>query len=110
MGAERNHIVIDIEPLNDAADIAVFAGAADGFELGSCMGLVVQEGRHCFAQSNNNYPISKYYREGRARIKQITVRLRNLDGSLYEPDGADHLIALRLTRSATHAKKVVFPR
>ncbi len=108
-------IVLDIEPLNDNDIGHVTDAPSQGFDVGRCFGMVLardaaQVADRMLDVSNGNYPVQKYYRDGRSRIKQIMVTLRRLDGSVFDFGGADHFMALRFTTKRTQPKKSVFAR
>ena len=108
-------IVLDIDPLNDNDIGHVQDAPSQGFDVGSCFGMVLardaaQVADRMLDVSNGNYPVQKYYRDGRSRVKQIHVTLRRLDGSIFDFGGADHFMTLRLVSKRTQPRKSVFTR
>lgn len=108
-------IVVDIDPLNDN-DIAFSRdGPLSRFQVGNCFGYVLardpaRSSDHMLEVNSTSYPVQKYYRDGRSRIRRLTVTLRRPDGSIYDFGGADHFMAIRLICKRTQPKKAIFAR
>lgn len=109
-------MVLDIDPLNDN-DVAQpeTAALSSGFNIANCFGFLLFDDpsnvtNSMLNVSNNNYPINKYYREGRSRVHRLMVRIRRLDGSLVNFRDTDHIFTIRLTVKRTQPKKSVFTR
>lgn len=113
----RGHklIVIDIDVLNNN-DIALSEdGPINAFKVGDAFGFVTlrspSEVKDNMVELNSwSYPVQKYYRDGRSRIQRLTITLRRPDGSIYDFNGLDHFMAIRLTVRRTQPEKPVFGR
>jgi hypothetical protein len=107
-------LVLDIPQLNDN-DVATLASASTEFNLGACFGLVYTKSPPHMADkileiNSTSYPIKKTYRGGRSRVRQITVNVRRVDGSLVDFRGAEHCFTLRLVVKRTQPLRAVFAR
>ena len=60
--------------------------------------------------NNNSYPIRKYYRNGLSRVNNLTLRMRRLDGTIFDFNGNDYYLTIRLTVTRTQLPKPVFVR
>jgi hypothetical protein len=108
-------LVLDIDPLNNNDIGHVRDTPNQGFDVGQCFGMVLARDAATVADrmldvSNGSYPIQKYYRDGRSRIRSLKVTIRRLDGSIFDFGGADHFMAIRLTTKQTQPGKSVFTR
>lgn len=113
----RGHklIAIDIDVLNENDIALVEDGPVNAFKVGSAFGFVTlrspSEVKDNMVELNSwSYPVQKYYRNGRSRIQRLTVTLRRPDGSIYDFNGLDHFMAIRLTVKRTQPEKPVFGR
>lgn len=100
-------IVLDIDPINGD-------GVVTGFGLGNAFGVIPIKPSFCndgvLEINSTSYPVSKVYRNGLSRIKQLTIRLMNEDGSLFDFDGQEHFMTLRFTVKRTQPMKPMFCR
>lgn len=100
-------IVLDIDPINGD-------GVVTGFGLGNAFGVIPIKPSFCndgvLEINSTSYPVSKVYRNGLSRIKQLTIRLLNEDGSLFDFDGQEHFFTLRFTVKRTQPLKPMFCR
>lgn len=106
-------LVLDIPQLNDN-DVSQTKSDTD-FRTGSCFGIILQRdpatvSDRILENSSSSYPVQKYYRDGRSRISQLTIRIRRVDGTLFTFGGADHIFSLKFTMKRTQPKKSVFAR
>lgn len=106
-------LILDIPQLNDN-DVSQ-TKSDTGFRTGSCFGIVLQRdpatvSDRIMENSSSSYPVQKYYREGRSRVGQLTVRIRRVDGTLFSFGGAEHIFTLKFTMKRTQPRKSVFAR
>jgi hypothetical protein len=108
-------IVLDIDPLNDNDMALVENSSRSAFNIGNAFGLIyvrdpafASDGM--FDLSNSTYPIQKYYRDGRSRVKNLTITCRRPDGSIFDFNGAEHCMTIRLTVKRSQPKKAIFAR
>ena len=108
-------VVLDIDPLNDN-DIAIFDDdGAGAICLADYFGFIVLRDASFvndrMAEINNNsFPIRKYYREGRSRIKDLCITHRRPDGTIVNYGNIDHFMTIRLTVKRTNGPKPMFAR
>ncbi len=108
-------LVLKIEELNNNDIALVENGPMRQFNVGSCMGIFTTRDPANVSDrildiNSNNYPIQKSYRNGRSRIKTLTVTFTRLDGSICNFGGLDHFITLAFTVKRSQPKKPVFAR
>jgi hypothetical protein len=107
-------LVLDIPQLNDN-DVATLVSASTEFNLGACFGLVYTKSPPHMADkileiNSTSYPVKKTYRGGRSRVRQLSINVRRVDGSLVDFRGAEHCFTLRLTVKRTQPLRAVFAR
>lgn len=106
-------LILDIPQLNDN-DVSQTRSDTD-FKTGSCFGIILQRdpatvSDRILENSSSSYPVQKYYRDGRSRVNNLTIRIRRVDGTLFTFGGADHIFTLKFTLKRTQPKKSVFAR
>jgi hypothetical protein len=111
-------LVLDVDPLNstqNASGSVSQRGAARMLPLGEYFGVLLVRDPACvgdrmYELTNNSFPIRQVFREGRARVEHLAVRLRRPDGTVVDLGGVDFHLTFRLTTWRVQAPKPVFAR
>jgi hypothetical protein len=109
-------VVLDIAPLNNDDTAQIQDASETGvLSLGEYFGFVLLRdpagvGDRMCEMTNNSYPIRKYYRNGVSRVNNLILRMRRIDGTIYNFGGNDYYLTIRLTVSRTQLPKPVFAR
>ena len=108
-------IVLDIDVLNNNDIAFPQPGPDNRFDIGDCFGVILVKdpafsNEGMIEISSGSYPVKKYYRNGKSRIKELLITLKRPDGTMYNFGGLDHFMALKFQVKRTQPDKPVFCR
>lgn len=108
-------IMVDIAPFNDN-DLAMVEDTGSGTQfMRNYFAIILLRpaafvNDNSFDLCNNTYPMRRYFREGKERVKNLTVALRKPDGSLVDFGNLNYMLTLRLTVRRVQPVKSMFTR
>ena len=108
-------IMVDISPFNDN-DFALINDSGNGSQSMHPYFAIILTRPSAFVSesiidiNNNNFPMHRYFREGKERIKDLSVALRRPDGSVIDFGNLDFFLTLRLTVKRAQQHKPLFAR
>lgn len=108
-------MIIDIDPLNDNDILRLDDGGMGAVNLTNYFGIVLLRdpsfvNDRIVEVNTNSYPVRKYYRETRSRVKDLNVALRRMDGSIVDFQGVDFFLTIRLTTKRVNHPKPMLVR
>lgn len=100
-------IVLDIDPINGE-------GVETGKGFKNAFGVIPIKPSFCndgiLEINSTSYPVSKVFPNGLSRIKNLTIRLLNDDGELFDFDGQEHFFTLRFKVLRNAPPRAIFCR
>ena len=108
-------IMVDISPFNDN-DFALINDSGNGSQSMQPYFAIILTRPSAFVTesivdiTNNSYPMHRYFREGKERIKDLSVALRRPDGSVIDFGNLDFFLTLRVTVKRAQQHKPMFAR
>ena len=107
--------MVDISPFNDN-DVAHIGDSGSGTQaMREYFAVVLMRPASSvedasFDLCNNTYPMSRSFRDGKERVKDLTVALRRPDGTIMDLGNLNFMLTLRLTVKRVQPVKPVFTR
>ncbi len=108
-------IMVDISPFNDN-DFALINDSGNGSQSMQPYFAIILTRPSAFVSesiidiNNNSYPMHRYFREGKERVKDLSVALRRSDGSVIDFGNLDFFLTLRMTVKRAQQHKPMFAR
>lgn len=108
-------VMVDISPFNDN-DFALVNDSGNGTQaLQPYFAIILTRPAAFVAEAstdinNNSYPMHRYFREGKERVKDLSVALRRSDGSVIDFGNLNFFLTIRLTVKRTQQPKPMFAR
>lgn len=108
-------IMVDISPFNDN-DFALINDSGNGSQsMQPYFAIILTRPSAFVAESiidinNNSYPMHRYFREGKERVKDLSVALRRQNGSVIDFGNLDFFLTLRMTVKRAQQHKPMFAR